>query len=204
MGSEPVGTVRPGGRTARTRAAVAAALQAELLESGYAGTTIERIAQRAGVAKTTVYRRWGSLGQLVVDLFAETAGAEIPVPDTGSLEGDLRALARGGVALLRTPQLRAVFDVVVCEAVHDRAARAALTSFFALRMEKAAVLVHRAVERGEVPAGTDAAEVIRLVGAPYYARLYVTGEPIGPADADRAAAVVAHAARAGLLVPPPA
>jgi tetracycline repressor-like protein len=89
---------------------------------------------------------------------------------------------------------------VVSEAVHDPSARDVLTTFFAGRIENAAVIVRRAVDRGEVPAGTDAAEVIRLVGAPYYARLYITGEPIGFADADRAAAVVALAARTGLLV----
>ncbi|MFF5297528.1 TetR/AcrR family transcriptional regulator [Paractinoplanes globisporus] len=178
---------------------MAAALQEELLEVGYGGTTIDRIAKRAGVAKTTVYRRWGSVGQLVVELFAEAAGGRIPIADTGSLEGDLRALARSAVAVLLHPQSRAIFDVVVREAVHDPAARAALTDFFAGRVANAAPIVERAVARGEIPAGTDAAEVIRQLGAPYYARMYITGDPIGEADADRAAAVVSLAARAGLL-----
>jgi AcrR family transcriptional regulator len=178
---------------------VAAALQEELLEVGYGGTTIDRIAKRAGVAKTTVYRRWGSVGQLVVELFAEAAGGRIPIADTGSLEGDLRALARSAVAVLLHPQSRAIFDVVVREAVHNPAARAALTDFFAGRVANAAPIVSRAVARGEIPPDTDAAEVIRQLGAPYYARLYITGDPIGVPDADRAAAVVALAAKAGLL-----
>jgi AcrR family transcriptional regulator len=206
LASEGVGSVRPGGRTARTRAAVAEALQAELLEVGYAGTTIERIAQRAGVAKTTVYRRWGSLPQLVVDLFAETAATRNPVPDTGSLEGDLRQLGRQSIALLRTAPLRAVFDVVVREAIHDPAARTALTTLFADRMAGGAVIVERAVTRGEATPDTDAAEVIRLVGAPYYARAYITGEPIDESIADRTAAILALAARSGLITaatPPP-
>lgn len=193
------GTARPGGRTARTREAVADALQQELLEVGYAGTSIDRIARRAGVAKTTVYRRWGSVGQLVLELFTEAAAEQIPVADTGTFEGDLRALARAAVAVLTDPRGRAVFDIVVREAVHDPAARAALTGFFAGRVANAAPIVERAVARGEIPARTDAAEVIRQLGAPYYARMYITGDPIGPADADRAAAVVALAAREGLL-----
>jgi AcrR family transcriptional regulator len=156
-------------------------------------------AQRAGVAKTTVYRRWGSVGQLVVELFAEAASAQIPVADTGSLEGDLRELARASVAVLRHPPSRAIFDIVVREAVHDPAARAALATFFASRIKNAAGIVERAVARGEIPPDTDAAEVIRQLGAPYYARLYITGEPIDRADADRAAAVVALAAREGLF-----
>ncbi|MEU5940226.1 TetR/AcrR family transcriptional regulator [Micromonospora sp. NPDC047548] len=202
MASDGAGSLRPGGRTARTREAIAVALQAELLDVGYGGTTIDRIAQRAGVAKTTVYRRWGSVGQLVVDMFTQAAGAQIPIADTGSLEGDLRELARSSIALLQTPQRRTIFDIVVREAVHDPTARAALTAFFAARIDNAAVIVRRAVARGEVPADTDAAEVIRLVGAPYYARLFITGDPIGPEDADRAAAVVALAAREGLLATP--
>jgi AcrR family transcriptional regulator len=200
MTADGVGSIRPGGRTARTRAAVAAAVQAELLEVGYGGTTIDRIAKRAGVAKTTVYRRWGNVSQLVVDMFADAASTQIPVADTGSIEGDLRELARSSVALLLNPVNRAIIDIVVSEAVHNPSARDTLTTFFTSRIENAAVIVQRAVDRGEVPAGTDAAEVIRLVGAPYYARLYITGDPIGMADADRAAAVVALAAKEGLLV----
>src|SRR6185437_2231117 len=175
MTADGVGSIRPGGRTARTRAAVAAAVQAELLEVGYGGTTIDRIAKRAGVAKTTVYRRWGNVSQLVVDMFADAASTQIPVADTGSIEGDLRELARSSVALLLNPVNRAIIDIVVSEAVHNPSARDTLTTFFTSRIENAAVIVQRAVDRGEVPAGTDAAEVIRLVGAPYYARLYITG-----------------------------
>src|SRR6185437_7922491 len=117
MTADGVGSIRPGGRTARTRAAVAAAVQAELLEVGYGGTTIDRIAKRAGVAKTTVYRRWGNVSQLVVDMFA----------DTGSIEGDLRELARSSVALLLNPVNRAIIDIVVSEAVHNPSARDTLT-----------------------------------------------------------------------------
>ncbi|WP_189333365.1 TetR/AcrR family transcriptional regulator [Actinoplanes ianthinogenes] len=190
---------RPGGRTARTAEAVTAALTAELLEVGYAGTSIDRIARRAGVAKTTVYRRWGTVGQLVVDVFAGIAGQQVPVPDTGSLEGDLRELARSTITMLREPESRAVFDIVVGEAIHDPAARAALDTFFAARISNAAVMVERAVARGEAPAETDPAEVIRQVGSTWYARMYITGEPITLADADRAAAVTALATRAGLL-----
>ncbi|WP_432980706.1 TetR/AcrR family transcriptional regulator [Dactylosporangium sp. CA-233914] len=198
--AEPVGTVRPGGRTARTRAAVAEAVRQELVEVGFTGTTMERIAQRAGVAKTTLYRRWGSVAQLVIDLFTETAAAQIPLPDTGSLEGDLRELGRSSIALLRMPPLRAAFDVIVREAIHDPAARAALTAFSAARIANGSALVHRAIERGEAPPGTDAAEVVRLVGAPYFARAYITGEPLEPQIADRTAAMLALAIRAGLLV----
>jgi AcrR family transcriptional regulator len=92
------GTLRPGGRTARIRAAVLDAVVAELTEHGYAGASVERVAQRAGIAKTTIYRRWSGLGGLLADLMAGYAAQEIPVPDEGDLGSDLRALSRATVA----------------------------------------------------------------------------------------------------------
>src|SRR5260370_41084769 len=83
------GTLRPGGRTARTREAVLRAIIDELNDNGYAGATVERAAERADVAKTTIYRRWGSLDGLLADFMAERAARELPVPDEGGLDADL-------------------------------------------------------------------------------------------------------------------
>ncbi len=199
MADGAAGQARPGGRTARTRESVMSALITELLEHGYAGTTMERIATRAGVAKTTLYRRWGGVDQIVLELFSDATADAIPVPDTGSFEDDLRELTRSAVDLLLNPLAREIFDVVVGEAVHNATARTALTEFFERRVRGGAVVVERAVQRGEVPEDTDAAEVIRQAGAPYFARVYVTGDRISQEDADRAAAVTALAARNGLL-----
>ncbi|MCD5316426.1 TetR/AcrR family transcriptional regulator [Kineosporia babensis] len=175
------------------------ALVEELSEHGYSGTSMERIATRAGVAKTTLYRRWGGVDQIVVELFTDATATAIPVPDTGSFEGDLRELTRSAVGLLLDPLARAIFDIVVGEAVHNPVARTALTQFFDRRVRGGAIVVERAVQRGEVPADTDPAEVIRQAGAPYFARIYVTGDPISLQDADRAASVTALAAREGLF-----
>jgi len=119
--TEPPGTRRPGGRTARTRAAVLQAVLGELIDNGYAGMTVERIAARAGVAKTTIYRRWGGLNGLLADLMAEYAAREIPVPDTGHFDSDLRALAREIVASLQPPGMRAALGSIVASAIQDQA-----------------------------------------------------------------------------------
>src|SRR5579875_2521841 len=86
------GTTRPGGRTARTRTAVLAATLAELAERGYAELTVEQIAQRSGVHKTTVYRRWGGVDGLLVDALGEASADDWTAPDTGTLLGDLTAI----------------------------------------------------------------------------------------------------------------
>ena len=94
------GNVRPGGRTARTRAAVLEAALDELAERGWDQASVETIASRAGVHKTTVYRRWGSKDRLVAEALEAAADQRIQIPDTGDIDQDLRALARAVLAIL--------------------------------------------------------------------------------------------------------
>jgi AcrR family transcriptional regulator len=195
----PPGAPRPGGRTARTRAAVLRAVVEVLTENGYAGATVERIAARAGIAKTTIYRRWGGLNGLLADLMAGYAGRQIPVPDEGNLGADLRMLSRYIVASLQDPAIRTAFTSIVAAAAEDPGARDTLARFVAARAAMMAVIVNRAAEHGEVPPGTDAAEVTQIVTAQLYYRLITAGEPLSQEVADRAAAIAAAAARAGVL-----
>jgi AcrR family transcriptional regulator len=198
LDNEPPGTRRPGGRTARIRATVLQAVISELVENGYAGTTVERIAARAGVAKTTIYRRWGRLDGLLADLMTQYAAQEIPVPDTGRLDSDLRALAREIVASLQSPAIRAAFGSVVAAAIQDRAAREVLSRFIAARIATMTVIVERASQRGELPDGAYAAEVLQIVTAQIYYRLFIAGEEPSLGIADHAAAMAAAAARANV------
>jgi AcrR family transcriptional regulator len=175
----------------------------ELTEHGYAGTTVERVAARAGIAKTTIYRRWRSLDGLLADLMAEHAEQQIPVPDEGDLGSDLRALARSVVASVRQPGIRAAFASIVAAAVQDPAARDVLSRFLAARVATMTLIIDRAALRGEVPPGTDSAAVIRTMTALIYHRLFIAGEPASHGVADGAAAVAAAAARAGALATRP-
>jgi len=203
LDTEAPGTRRPGGRTARTRDAVLQAVISELAENGYAETTVERIAARAGVAKTTIYRRWGRVSGLLADLMAQYAAQEIPVPDTGHLDSDLRALAHEIVTSLRHPATRAAFGSIVAAAIQDQAARQVLSRFIAARIATMTVIVQHASQRGELPAGTDAAEVLQIVTAQIYYRLFIAGEEPSDGVADRAAATAAAAARASVFRSPP-
>src|SRR5690242_21928692 len=93
------------------------------------------------------------------------AAQEIPVPDTGRLDSDLRALAREIVASLQSPAIRAAFGSVVAAAIQDRAAREVLSRFIAARIATMTVIVQRASQRGELPDGACAAEVLQIVTA---------------------------------------
>lgn len=198
---EDPGTVRPGGRTARVRAAVLEAAGDALAEHGFDGLDLAEVARRAEVGKTTVYRRWSSTTGLIADLLLDMAEQSLPRSDTGSLEGDLLANARLVVRTLSDPRQGPLFQAVIAAATCDPRTADALHRFYATRVAEWAPCVLAARERGEVPAGTDPTEVIRAVSAPLYYRLLTTGDPLDEAAAVRAARSVALAACSGVFVP---
>ncbi|MFB8177198.1 TetR/AcrR family transcriptional regulator [Streptomyces sp. NPDC055966] len=197
--SEP-GTVRPGGRTARVRAAVLRAAGDTLAEQGFAHLDLAEIARRADVGKTTVYRRWGTVTGLVADLLTDMAEQSSPRAETGSLLGDLTANARLVQRTLADPRQGALFKAVIAAATCEARTAEALHRFYDVRVAEWAPCVQQAVDRGEAPEGTDPHEVVRAVSAPLYYRLLTTDRPLDEAAADRAAAAVEAAARAGVYV----
>ncbi|MET7934284.1 TetR/AcrR family transcriptional regulator [Streptomyces sp. NPDC005322] len=195
-GADP-GTVRPGGRTARVRSAVLRAAGDSLAEQGIAHLDLADIARRAEVGKTTVYRRWGTVTGLVADLLMDMAEQSLPRTETGSLLGDLRANALLVQRTLADPRQGALFKAVIAAAACDPKTAEALHLFYDTRVNEWAPCVQQAIERGEVPEGTDTHEVIRAVSAPLYYRLLNSGTPLDESAADQAAEAAAAAARAG-------
>jgi AcrR family transcriptional regulator len=206
-GREPDGGVdaarqRPGGRTAQVRRTVLDATVLELVEHGFRGLTIEGVATRAGVNKTTLYRRWGNREALVVDAVEVFAVEQAEVPDTGDVEEDLRRWAHSIRRTLSGPVSGALVRAVFGGASDSPVVHELRRRFWLTRSALVVPLVERAVERGQLPAGTDAEEVIKHVGAPLYYRVLVLDEPVTDQAADLAAAVTAAAARAGVFVTP--
>lgn len=202
------GTRRPGGRTARTRAAVRDAVLAGLVEHGYPGLTVEYVAEHSGVHKTTLYRRWGSLEGLLADALDLAGEDSWTPPDTGSLEGDLRALAREVVESFNDPVTSVSGSAIIAAAFQSRQAADALSAYYGERFKRCEPLVQRAVERGELPAaregGIDAGALSRAACAPLFFRLFITREPVDERTADQAAAAAVAAARAGVFTQAPA
>jgi AcrR family transcriptional regulator len=176
---------RPGGRSSRVRTAAISATLAELAENGYAGLSLERIARRAGVNKTSLYRRWGTREQLVLEAMLERAGEHVSVPDTGSLRDDLLALASSAAANASTPEVAAMARAVAAESPRDGQLTAASKRFWAERLALDGVIVERAIERGEVRRGTEPSEVIEAVIGPIHLRLLLTHEPVDPGFIER-------------------
>lgn len=197
-------TPRPGGRSARVRADVVAATLAEVTEKGYDGLTVEAVATRSGVHKATLYRRWGGVDGLVAEALTASADQPWPLPDTGDLREDLRRITREVFDVFTDPELGPTPTALISAAQRSDVGAAALRAFFAARHRQAAEVAERAAARGELPARTDGAEVVRAATAPLYYRLFVTGEPLDARTAERAADAAALAARAGLFTTTPA
>ncbi|MFA9270431.1 MAG: TetR/AcrR family transcriptional regulator [Baekduiaceae bacterium] len=173
---------RPGGRSARVRAAVLAAAAEELLEHGYDGFSMPRVAERAGVALTTVHRRWGTKARLIADIFADATAVAVPEPQGDTLEEDLRTLAGDVAASLENPMfvtlLRSAF------VLPDEELDALRQAFWVSRYAVANSVARRAIDRGELPEGTDGWAVVERVHAPIWMRLLITGLPVDGAFID--------------------
>jgi AcrR family transcriptional regulator len=127
-----------------------------LLEHGYDAVTVTDVARAAGVHPTTVYRRWGGRPQLVAEVVHRISGQAIPPPDEGSLAADLRVLLREVAGLLQRPEGLAVVRGLAALPAHlEEEIAATRRLFWQARFDAAAAIVHRAVARGELPAGID-------------------------------------------------
>ncbi|MBO8191917.1 TetR/AcrR family transcriptional regulator C-terminal ligand-binding domain-containing protein [Streptomyces oryzae] len=173
----PHGSTRPGGRTARTRAAVLKAAWDELGTREFSDITIDRIARRSGVHAATIRRRWRTIEGVITDMLGQHSGT-IPIPDTGSLREDLHTVTRSIAEFYALPRNRRLVEAVVTSAAREPGAAEVMRAVFKNRIKQVSVLLERAVERGEVPADTDAEEVIAAIGAPFYYRLLITRRPI--------------------------
>lgn len=187
--AEPAGArrthqdARPGGRSARVRAAVLQAAARELLEGGYAGFSMPRVAERAGVALSTVHRRWPQKDRLIADAIGELTAAAVPDPQCATLREDLIALAESVALMLRDPAtqqvLRSVFVLPDAELAALRAAH------WAPRFALAQEVVARAIDRGELPPESEGWTVVEPVYAPIWMRLLITGLPVDRATIER-------------------
>ena len=171
-------TTRPGGRSARVRAAVHRAVEEMVTEVGAEELTIPAVAARAGVHATTVYRRWGSIGELLTAVATQRFADGLVVPDTGTLRGDLerwtsdvaRDLADPDVLALVRATVGAGGDLGACACVGDR------------ESQLSAILDRERTRGGDAPDVEDVADALL---APLYYRAVFTSSGVDAARASR-------------------
>lgn len=146
-------------------------------ERGVEGLTIAAIAARAGVAETSVYRRWKSPPELIAAAVSDMAETGNPAPDSGSLPGDLEQLAQQIAENLALPGIARLLGAAVAMSA-DAEVAVNRDRFWEIRFELSSVVIDRGIERGELPAGVNAHDIIETLVAPLYFRVLVTNRPV--------------------------
>lgn len=187
---------RPGGRAARVREAVLAATIAELTDGGYAALNAARIADRAGVHRSTVHRRWPDLDQLVREALVEAATVAIPMPDSGDIAGDLAVLLHSIATYVADPRTRAQIRALVADASRSPAIAAVVSQVWTTRFRVGEEVIARAAARGELRTDLPPATLLAIFTGPIYVRLLLTDEPIDDAFVERVVELGLTGARA--------
>jgi len=153
-------------RDARLDEAIIEAAAELLVRDGFAALTIDAVARAAGTTRPAVYRRYAGRVELTVAVLGHRFGLA-PVPDTGSLRGDLTALQAHQREMFRDPLMQAAMLGVLADVRADPQLLAAVqTRFLTPRRAQTKDMVDRAVARGEIPAGADAELLNDLVTGP--------------------------------------
>ena len=169
LGRRTVGA-RTGGRSERVVRDVLRAAVDELARSGYGALRVEDVAARAGVNKTTIYRRWPTKTDLVAAAIRLCAGHHQPVPDTGSARRDLVEMLERAIAFARTAEGRAITRLVTVES-GDPDVDQICRSLREGMLKQRSVIIERAKERGELPRGADARLVLDAIFVPVMTRV---------------------------------
>ena len=187
--AEPLSTERRRPGRPRDAGADATILNATidlLADGGIAGLSMDQVAKRAGVGKATIYRRWASKEELVLDALS-TAPATVPTPDTGSVRGDLVAWATALAKRLRDSPTNDVLPHLIEAAVFDERVRASLQMYVRGRQDTVRTILARGVERGEISDADDVELMVDVMIAPFLYRRLMTGAPITTSFANRLA-----------------
>lgn len=177
-------------RTGRPRSvaadeAILEATRASLVDLGWSKLTMGDVATRAGVAKTTLYRRWAGKNELVVDAVAVLFD-ELELPDLGSLSADVQAVVLQFAALLERPETQTALMAVVAESTRDEALRTRIRDSIVNRQKRLVLQGRqRAQQRGELPVEQDEATaaltadlIFDVIAGAVVHRALVSAEPV--------------------------
>jgi AcrR family transcriptional regulator len=159
--------------------AILSAAAALLAEGGFAALSIEEVAARSGVAKTTIYRRWTSRGTLALDAFLADFQSQQPPPDTGTLCGDLLAALRAWIRAVTRTSAGPILAGLIAESQQDPQLGIAWRERVVEQLRaQHKIMLNRAIDRGEIPADTDQEVVLDLLFGAAYHRLLHGHQPL--------------------------
>jgi AcrR family transcriptional regulator len=167
-------------------AAIRLAVFAELAERGFAALSMESVARRAGVGKTALYRRWSNKQQMIGELVSEVATQELDMPDTGTLREDVSGFLRAMAEVLADPVVGAIVPDLLGEANRNPdLAETLLRTVRDPRRQRAAAVIHRGIERGELSPTIDVELALDLLAGPLYWRTAIIRSPLSTSQLDQ-------------------
>ncbi|WP_052402425.1 TetR/AcrR family transcriptional regulator [Muricoccus aerilatus] len=182
----PAATLRRGRpRSTEAREKILAATEELLSEGGFQAVTMEAVAARAGVAKTTLYRWWPNRAAVALDC---VSARMTPIADTskaGSYRERFQRQLKATIRLLNSSQGHAILALVGAKQTDPVLAQAYSEQIARPRREQTRMLAQQAIEAGEIAAGTDPDLFLDAIYGPLYYRKVVSGEPVTDAFIDR-------------------
>jgi AcrR family transcriptional regulator len=164
---------------------IRAAILSLLAEVGYGALTMDAVAAQAGVGKATIYRRWRTKEDLVVDTIAEISRAQVTPADTGTLEGDLREMLHTIVGVVTGPTGAATQALLSTVPHHPALAAAFRDGPIGVWQQAFEQIFTRAEARGEVRPGLTGSVAAEAMTAPFVQRWLVNGLPVTEEYADQ-------------------
>ena len=196
IAESPTNPSRAAGRQSRTEAAILEATRQLLAESGVQGLTMEGVAVRAGVAKTTVYRRWRSKDELALAVLIDMVENVVATPDLGDTRKELISFVNAAVKILGSTLMGRVMQGLVSDLATDpKLALAFRQRVVAMRLAEVRRLIERGIERGDLRADTNIELTHELLFGPVYYRLLLSGSPLDKGLATRIVDAVLPALR---------
>ncbi|MCC6217220.1 MAG: TetR/AcrR family transcriptional regulator [Polyangiaceae bacterium] len=168
-------------RSERISQGVGRAVCEQLASVGYAELKVDRVAELAGVAKTTIYRRWKTKAALVRWALERETSDRIPQPETGDVRSDVTVVITVAIRNIEEPFGRAVSRVMLAERLDPevRAVGAAARELVELRLRRA---LQRGIERGELPASSPVEPFVVALSGALHTRYVVREDPLTPAE----------------------
>jgi AcrR family transcriptional regulator len=173
---------RPRSEDARRRL-IAAALEIVATE-GVGAVTADAVARRSGVAKTTLYRHFGSTDGLVFAAVDESVTAQVP-PDTGTLRGDLESIHRRYLDVAASRRSRELFAWMVAKSIESAEHRELFRRARVQPRGPTTVALQRAIARGEVDADIDVDMAMHMIQGPLISQRIVDDSDVSETDLAR-------------------